>query len=122
VAVLRQFRCTQRTGAKRSRKEGRPPYSGVTPKVFEFASYSPLKSLPKLTNGGPKNGTNHRTFEQWLIALEAEIAELKTEIHHHFEMRRQIAHIESRNLDRALGYNLGDTRPRQERQKKPRRD
>jgi hypothetical protein len=63
---------------------------------------------------------SNRTVEQWLIELEREIAELKMHFHNFLEMRRQAAHMEARYTDRAGGHNAGNTRTRQERQKKPR--
>lgn len=68
---------------------------------------------------GPRGNGNHQAFEQWLLRLEREIAELKMHFHNFIEMRRQAAHMEARYTDRAGGHT-GDTRTRQERQKKPR--
>ncbi len=62
----------------------------------------------------------NRTVEQWLIEIELQIAELKMEFYNFREMRRQAAHMEARFTDKAGQHTLGDTRPRSERQRKPR--
>lgn len=76
------------------------------------------------TRGRNGNGNHHRALEkleQSIIELYGEITELKMHFRNFLEMRRQIAHMESRYTDRAGGHT-GDTRTRQERQKKPRND
>lgn len=64
----------------------------------------------------------NRTLEEWIMDVEGELRELKMHLHNFMEMRRQAAKTEGNYIDRHRGgaQSTGDTRTRQERQKKPR--